>query len=183
MVMPGLPRRVPAATPLTVIASSTASKRIGTLLKLSIRSATDQLPSACTVSCWMLAAGSDTRLAGPVEQAARTRQVSARMAATGRRFIGNGSATGVAPSIHRRMVGPPSGLLLAVQEGIGVHRAAAPPLLLLVQDEQSEVQVRRVGAGVAGAADIPDHLAALHGVAFGKARRITLQVRVVVAPC
>ncbi|KAG1242394.1 hypothetical protein G6F68_016209 [Rhizopus microsporus] len=45
-----------------------------------------------------------------------------------------------------------------------------------------EVQVRGLGAGIAGAADVADHLAALDHLLFRQPIGIALQVRVVVAP-
>src|SRR5512133_1149813 len=62
----------------------------------------------------------------------------------------------------------------------GVERGAAPPLALGAEPEDREVQVRRLRRRVAGAAHVADHLALAHGVAFGEAVRIALQVRVVI---
>jgi len=45
-----------------------------------------------------------------------------------------------------------------------------------------EMQVRGIGAGVAGAADVADHFTALDHLFFGQAIGIALQMRVVVTP-
>ncbi|KAG0774179.1 hypothetical protein G6F22_014273 [Rhizopus arrhizus] len=73
MEMPGLACRVPASLSPTVNASETSSKVIGIALKFCRRRATVQLPSARTVSCCRLAAGSETRLTMPLLQATRAR--------------------------------------------------------------------------------------------------------------
>src|SRR4249919_1060125 len=77
---------VPAASPPTVNASAMLSKRIGMLLKFSMRRSTDQLPSARTVSCWMLAVGSETRRTGPLLHADNAMQHSTA-SAIGKRFM------------------------------------------------------------------------------------------------
>src|SRR5690606_12076048 len=64
--------------------------RIGMLLKLSRRRSSDQLPSARTLSCWMPAAGSETRRTGPPLPQAASRSMQravAAMAAKVARFI------------------------------------------------------------------------------------------------
>ena len=73
MLMPGCACSF-AAAPLSKAMSRLASlKRIGTLLKLSSRTTTSQRPSARTLSCWMPAAGSETRFTGPPPQEASAR--------------------------------------------------------------------------------------------------------------
>src|SRR6476659_7441901 len=96
---PGRAVSVPAETSPTLMASVNPSKRIGTLLKLLMRTSSDQLPSMRTDSCWMLAAGSETRRGGPLAHAASSRQVAA-MTVVARRFM---PAPGIFARIHRRV--------------------------------------------------------------------------------
>src|SRR5690606_6256744 len=76
------------------------------------------------------------------------------------------------------VVVPGSGL--AAQQRVGIDRGALPPLLLRPQREDREVQVRRLGAGVAGAADVADHVARPDLLLLVQLRRVRVQVRVVV---
>src|SRR5688572_14931750 len=69
----GCASRRPARLSPSWRARSSESKRIGMLLKFSIRSSADQLPSARTLSCWSRAEGSDTRRTGPLVQAVRSK--------------------------------------------------------------------------------------------------------------
>src|SRR5690606_29234522 len=68
--IPALPCSVPAGWSPRVTARLIASQRIGLEHSLCSRTSTVQLPPAGTVSCWMLALGSDTRRTGPLLHAA-----------------------------------------------------------------------------------------------------------------
>jgi Zn-dependent metalloprotease len=63
---------------------------------------------------------------------------------------------------------------------IRIDRRALPPFLLRRQFDHREMQVRRVGVGIAGDPDIADQLAALEHAAFLDAVRIAIEVGIVI---
>ena len=98
--------------------------------------------------------------------------------AAGRYLADYQSARGLIDLIARDDDGRPgqpgrflSWVLRRRQQRIRIDRRALPPLLLRAQHEDREVQVRRIRTGIAGAADITDHVATLERLAFGQARR------------
>src|SRR6476660_846851 len=68
------------------------------------------------------------------------------------------------------------------QNGIRVDCRTLPPLLFRTEPEDGKVQVGRGGRGIAGAADIADHLALAHSHTFAQARRVMVEMRVIVTP-
>src|SRR5690349_12227564 len=68
------------------------------------------------------------------------------------------------------------------QNGIRVDRGALPPVLVRTQPEDGEVQMGRGGRGVAGAADVADHLSLPQHGAGDDALGVTIEMRVIVTP-
>src|ERR1043165_3975582 len=70
---------------------------------------------------------------------------------------------------------------LCREDRVGVDRLALPPLLRRRQDLDREVEMRRVRRRVAGRADVAEDVAAMDFEPFADARRVAVEMRVVVA--
>ena len=69
----------------------------------------------------------------------------------------------------------------AAKDEVGVECAARPPLVIVADFEDGEMEVRRVRRRVSGRADIAEDLALLDDLAFVQSLGVPLEVRVVVA--
>src|SRR5690606_4803920 len=123
----------------------------------------------------MLAVGSEMRRTGPLLPQAASR-VSDRI---------NSKAVAIAfnvVSMSRACARAYTGVGSAPgrQQRIRIDRGALPPALFGAELEDREVQVRGVVAGVAGAADIADDVAARDRLAFREPGGIGIEVGVVV---
>src|SRR5688572_24882234 len=72
--------------------------------------------------------------------------------------------------------------LLSGKQREGVDRAALVPFLARLHAVDGEMEVRSARIGVAGVADAADRLSALDLLALGEARRIALQMGVIIDP-